>query len=61
MRSLDNLSSVELAEQLQELDLAIETDQGVVASARKRIKRNYRLRDELLSQLSVKPARRSWA
>lgn len=60
MKPLDDLSSVELADQLAELDQAIETDQGVLVSAQRRIRKNYRLRDQILSQLSVKPVRKGW-
>lgn len=60
MKPLEDLSHTELADQLAEVDLAIETDQGVLASAQRRIRKNYRLRDQILSQLSVKPVRKGW-
>jgi hypothetical protein len=60
MKPLNDLSSAELADQLAELDQAIETDQGVLVSAQRRIRKNYRLRDQILSQLSVKPVRKGW-
>ena len=60
MKPLDDLSREQLAEELAELDQAIETDQGILVTAQRRIKRNYRLRDQILSQLSVKPVRKGW-
>jgi hypothetical protein len=60
MRALDDMSNEQLADELAELDLAIETDQGLVASAQRRIRNNSRQREHILNILSYETSRKGW-
>jgi hypothetical protein len=60
MKPLENFSSTDLADQLEDLDQAIENDQGVVASARRRIRNNSRLREQILSMLTMRTSQKGW-
>lgn len=60
MRSVDDMSNEQLADELADLDQAIETDQTVIANARRRIRNNSQQRDTILDILSHQASRKGW-
>lgn len=60
MRISNDMSNEQLADELAELDLAIETDQSLIANARRRIRNNSQQRDTILDILSHQASRKGW-
>jgi hypothetical protein len=60
MKPLSSFNSNDLADQLADLDQAIESDQSVVASAKRRIRNNSRLREQILNLLIMQTSQKGW-
>lgn len=60
MRHFHEMSDEQLADELAELDLAIEADQGLLANAQRRIKNNSRQKEQILDILSYGSLRKGW-
>jgi hypothetical protein len=59
-KSLDEMSQVELTETLEDLDEAISSDQGQLATLLRRIKNNSRKREQILDFLAGSAMRKGW-
>ena len=59
-KPLDEMTTQELSEALEDLDSVISADQGVVAGAKKRLNLHYRLREDILNLLAAGAMKKGW-